>query len=128
MPVHAPFEDEVLGHVTWNAEENCWECDAGPIRDAAVSGRYIPEDSEIVPADESWNNVRASVRWVRQYERIVRAYLRDKVSWCRDSPWACPVLSGINFYSDREARLIYSGWHVGDDSCAHHSIGPDYGP
>lgn len=106
MLVHPPFDDEVLGRVIWNAEDSCWNFDAGPVNSRSVPACYIPEDSQRPAAEHGWDGVRACLVWVRANEAKVRAHIVEKVH----NPTPIPLwlwLTGINFFKDREARLIY---------------------
>jgi hypothetical protein len=107
MLVCTAFIDAVLGCVTWNAQDKAWEFDAGPIDGRSVPARLISNASQLVQANQDWDQVRACVCWVRANEPTVRAFIRDKVH----NPETLPLwlmLTGINFYNEREAQLVYN--------------------
>jgi hypothetical protein len=109
MRTHAPFHDAVFGRVTWNAQDHCWEFDAGPIDGCPVPARYIPAESHLPPADQGWDGVRDCVRWVRTHEPTVRAFIVQKIHNPTPLSWWLS-LTGINFYNDQQARLIYGAF------------------
>lgn len=120
--MYEPFEDPVLGRVTWNTERKCWDFDAGPVAGRPIPASYDPADIRLPPAEQGWDGVRACVRWVRANEPAARAYMTERLFRGWREGWydediddvTTPEgfrekleLSGINFYDDQEARLIY---------------------
>jgi hypothetical protein len=71
--MHEPFDDPVLGRVTWNAERKCWNFDAGPVNGRSIPAGYDPADYHLPPAEHGWDGVRGCVRWVRGHELAARA-------------------------------------------------------
>ena len=47
--VPPPFEDEVLGRVTWSTRDACWQFTVGPINGWAVPASYVPADGRLPP-------------------------------------------------------------------------------
>ena len=107
MPIHAPFNDAVLGCVTWNTQDTCWEFDVDLVN-RHVPACYIPAMSQLPAAEQGWDGVRDCVRWVRANEPTVRAFIAEKVHNPTPLPWSL-WLTGINFYKDQQARLVYGG-------------------
>jgi len=120
--MHDPFDDPVLGRVIWNAERNCWVFDAGPVTGRPIPASYDPADNHLPPSEQGWDGVRTCVRWVRTNEPDAREYMTRQLfeRWMQDwydedvddgmTPESFREklhLSGINFYEDQEARLIY---------------------
>jgi hypothetical protein len=116
------FEDHELGRVTWHADDGCWKFEAGPIDGRSIPAHYDPEDSRLPPAEQGWDGVRACVRWIREQEPAVRAYLTGKLyqrwidSWYDDEIDELITaeqfrekfrLDSICFYQDQNARLLY---------------------
>jgi hypothetical protein len=106
MGFHAPFTDAILGRVTWNAQDTCWEFDAGPVNGHSVPARYVPADSQLPLAEQGWEGVRDCVCWIRANESMVRTYIVEQVHNPTPLPWWL-WLTGINFYKDQQARLVY---------------------
>jgi hypothetical protein len=107
MPVPPVFIDEILGRVTWNAEDLCWCFDAGPVYGWSVPAVFIPEESDLSPADHAWDQVRACVRWVRANEPAIRAFL---IRMGRRPADEVLCFSEMHFYKDQPARLLtYDG-------------------
>ena len=109
MPAHLIRYDRVLGRVTWQAEGKCWEFDAGPINGKSVPACYIPEDTL---AERGWDRIRACVLWIRANEPVIQAFIRDRMDKFEPPvlfPDLDPLqLSGIIFYKNQEARVIYN--------------------
>ena len=120
--MHESFDDPVLGRVFWDQQGDCWSFDAGPINGRSIRATYGPADSRLPPQQQGWEGVRACVAWVRTNEGSVRGLLTDRMydGWVKDwyeeddedliSPEEFKErfrLSGINFYDDQNARLIY---------------------
>jgi hypothetical protein len=111
MRFHVPFHDAVLGHVIWNAQENCWGFDAGPVNGRPVPTRYLSSGSPLSLAERDWDGVRDCVQWIRANEPTVRAFIREKVHNPTPLPWEL-WLTGINFYNDNQAQLVYGTYLV----------------
>ena len=120
--MHEPFDDPVLARVTWNAEQKSWDFDAGPVAGRTIPAKYDPADYRLPAAEQGWDGVRACVRWIRANELVARAYMTERLFKGWIEGWydeeiddlITPEgfrdklqLSGINFYDDQEARLIY---------------------
>jgi hypothetical protein len=121
--MHEPFDDPVLGRVEWNAKRKGWDFNAGPVAGRPIPASYDPADYRLPPTEHGWDGVRACVLWVRANEPSARAYLTEQLfdGWLSgwydeeidevNSPEGfrdALSLSGINFYDDQEARLIYN--------------------
>lgn len=121
--MHQAFDDPVLGRVAWNAERTCWDFNAGPVAGRAIPASYDPADSRLSPPEQGWDGVRACVQWVRANEPAAREYMTLRLFKGWQEGWYDEEideliteegfrdkleLSGINFYEDQEARLIYN--------------------
>lgn len=121
--MHEPFDDAILGRVAWNTANDCWDFEAGPVEARAVPADYYPADISLSPAEHGWDGVRACVRWVRANGAAAREYVAAKLFQGWLEGWYDPEidavttlkefqgkfeLSGITFFEDQEANLIYN--------------------
>ena len=116
------YDDPVLGHVSLSREERRWCFEVGELREWPVPGAYYPEHYRLPADDPTWDMIRVCMAWVRSNESKARAFMTEKLFAGWMSGWfdeeidevrtpeafgETLTLSGVHFYEDGKARLIY---------------------
>ena len=121
MCVHDPFDDPVMGSVTFYEKVNEWEfCIA--IADKEVRGNIVPENHHRPLEEQGLNEIRESVAWIRDNEPSIRQYITTEMFEGWLSGWydeeidvvttpegfrEAISLSGFSVLEDRVTSLLY---------------------
>jgi hypothetical protein len=122
MGVHDPFDDLVLGRVTFDETHKEWKVTAS-VAGREVPGSITPEDSRLPLQEQGLHEIRQCVTWVRDNEPAIRQYIADQMfdgwldTWydeeldsvtTREGFREAISLSGFSVLEDRVASLFYN--------------------
>ncbi len=140
MLAHEPFDDLVLGRVTWNGQHNEWRFTLTLSDGRAVNGAVVPEGNRLPLHRQGLGEIRDCVHWVRDNERAIRQYIADQMfpGWL--SGWydeeidqiatkeefrEAITLAGISVLEDRRATLCYDDANLFGGHAIVLSVGAD---
>jgi hypothetical protein len=122
MGVHDPFDDEVMGRVTFDEGHKEWQF-VVTIAGSEVSGTINPKDCRLHLEEQGLDEISVCVRCVRDNEPHIRQYIADEMfegwwsNWyddeidtvtTREGFREAIALSGISVLEDRRASLCYN--------------------
>jgi hypothetical protein len=122
MALLEPFDDEVLGPVIWDSGKGEWRFSITLSNGRTVHGGIVPYDDRVPLQDQGLNEIRDSVRWVRDNEPAIRASITERMFEGWKATWydeevdeiTTPAefreaisLRGISVLEDRKPTLYY---------------------
>jgi hypothetical protein len=122
VAVHDPFDDPVLGRVTYHEGHKEWEFTV-VIHGREVRGSVVPLDSGRSLDEQGLDEVRVCVAWIRDNEPAIRDYITDQMfdGWLsgwydeeidtvttRDGFRKAIYLPGFSVLEDHVASLYYN--------------------
>jgi hypothetical protein len=115
--LHDPFDDPVLGRVTYHEGYKEWEFTI-PIRGREVRGSVIPLDHRRPLHEQGLDEVRACVAWIRDNEPAIREYITDQMfdGWL--SGWYDEEIDTVTTREGFREAIFLPGFSVLEDHVA----------
>ncbi len=139
MEVHDPFDDPILGPVTFDQKAKEWLFTV-TIAGREIDGRIVPEDESVPLEAQGLEEIRQCVVWIRDHEPSIREYITDQMFEGWQSGWydeeidtittpdefrEAISLSGFSVLEDRIATLYYNDGGLFGEHCIVLSVGAD---
>jgi hypothetical protein len=112
---HEPFDDPILGRVTWNPERESWEFGVAMPSGKTVSGIIDPEDDALLEREKGRAAIQKLVGWVVDHELTLRSRVAEALfpgwleGWYDEEIDEVTTQEGFREAIQFDGLLIYDG-------------------